>query len=73
MEEKKQRTEAERIKQENATFKPKTNTRIKGDQMAHFDVGQGASGMQKYLMRQEQAKEMKAEKQRIEQKVFRSG
>ena len=45
MEDKKQRTEAERMKQENATFKPKTNARIKGDQMAHFDVGQGASGM----------------------------
>ena len=53
LEKKKERAEAERIRQENATFKPKTNSRIKGDQMAHFDVGQGAQGMQKYLMRQE--------------------
>ena len=29
--------------------------------------------MQKYLMRQEQAKEKKMEKERLEQKVFRSG
>lgn len=41
--------------------------------MDHFNVGQGASGMQRFLMRQEQAKEMKAEKERMEQKVFRSG
>ena len=41
--------------------------------MAHFDVGQGAQGMQKYLMRQEQAKEMRADKERREQKVFKTG
>ena len=41
--------------------------------MGHFNVGQGASGMQRYLQKQEQAKEMKAEKARLEQKVFRSG
>ena len=29
--------------------------------------------MQKYLMRQEQAKEMRMEKERLEQKVFKSG
>ena len=29
--------------------------------------------MQKYLMRQEQAKEKKMEKERLEQKVFKSG
>ena len=41
--------------------------------MEHFNVGQSASGMQKYLMRQEQAKEMRMEKERLEQKVFKSG
>ena len=52
--------------QEDATFKPKTNKSRMRDQMAHFSVGQGASGMQRYLMRQEQAREMQAEK---EQKI----
>ena len=34
-----------------ATFKPKINSRIKRDQMGHFQVGQGSTGMQKYLMK----------------------
>ena len=51
---------------ENATFRPNTNKKIKSDQMEHFNVGQSASGMQKYLMRQEQAKEMRMEKERLE-------
>jgi len=34
--------------------------------MHHFDVGQGAAGMQKYLLRQQQAQEMKMEKERLE-------
>ena len=35
-----------------ATFKPKINSKIKRDQMNHFQVGQGSAGMQKYLMKQ---------------------
>ena len=30
--------------------------------MEHFSVGKGEEGMRKYLMRQEQARELKAEK-----------
>ena len=51
---------------ENATYKPKINKKIKGDSMQHFNVGQARTGMERYLMRQEQAKEMKAEKERLE-------
>ena len=42
--------EEEDLPQE-ATFKPKINTGIKKDQMKHFQVGQGSTGMQKYLMK----------------------
>ena len=38
-----------------ATFKPKINSGIKRDQMKHFRVGQGSTGMQKYLMKQQKA------------------
>ena len=41
--------------------------------MEHFAVGKGEEGMRKYLMRQEQAKEMRADKERREQKVFKTG
>ena len=52
---------------------PKTNKKIARDNMEHFSVGKGEEGMRKYLMRQEQARELKAEKQQIEQKVFKTG
>ena len=68
-----QKTELDRINAENTTFKPKTNKVIKKDQMDHFNVGQGAAGMQKFLQRQEQAKEKKMEQERLESKVFKSG
>jgi len=55
------------------TFKPKTNKTIKADSMEHFKVGQAATGMQRYLQRQEQAKEMRAEKERLAEKVFKTG
>ena len=58
-----QKAEAQRVQQENATFKPKTNKAIKRDSMQHFNTGQGAAGMQKYLLRQQQAKEMKLEQE----------
>jgi len=41
--------------------------------MEHFNIGKGEEGMRKYLMRQEQARELKAETQQREQKVFRTG
>ena len=68
-----EKEERKRREDENLTFKPKTNAYIRNDNMAHFQVGQAATGMQRYLQRQEQAREMKAEKERIEAKVFRSG
>ena len=40
-----EKAEQERIMQENATFKPKTNSGIKRDSMNHFNTGQGAAGM----------------------------
>mmetsp|Transcript_856 Transcript_856/g.1154 ORF Transcript_856/g.1154 Transcript_856/m.1154 type:complete len:111 (+) Transcript_856:199-531(+) len=67
------KAEAERMHAENATFAPRTNKKIARDNMEHFSVGKGEEGMRKYLMRQEQARELKAEKQQIEQKVFRTG
>lgn len=48
--------EEEELPQE-ATFKPKINSGIKKDQMKHFQVGQGSTGMQKYLMKQAKAVE----------------
>ena len=73
MEEAKRKTEEERLKNENATFKPQTNKRKPKDELNHFNIGQGSAGMQKYLMRQEQARLNKVEKQIHEAKVFRQG
>ena len=56
------KAENQRIEAENATFKPATNKGIKRDDMKHFNVGKGEEGMRKYLMRMEQASELKAEK-----------
>ena len=41
--------------------------------MQHFNTGQGAAGMQKYLLRQQQAKEKKMEQEERAKKVFGSG
>ena len=41
--------------------------------MKHFQVGQGSTGMQKYLMKQAKAAEQKLDKQRREEEVFKSG
>ena len=63
LDQKKLQAEAKKQESENATFRPQTNAgKIMRDNMAHFSVGKGEEGMRKYLMRQEQARELKAEK-----------
>ena len=51
MAEAKKRMDQERVDAENATFKPKVNRKKKRDELFHFEVGQGSTGLQKYLLR----------------------
>ena len=57
MEQAKKKAEIEKEELENATFKPQVNRKKKRDELYHFNVGQGSTGMQKYLLRQEQARQ----------------
>ena len=67
------KAEQEKEMAENATFKPQLNKKKKKDELFHFNVGQGSSGLNKYLLRQEKIRQNKVEQEMHNAKVFNKG